>query len=183
MHPFVRVKTAVNQTHSRSFKTKAGTIRPPPLPAINGVAGSGSLLPREPWKSIRQGGQGIDPVDQFPDEWRFAHVAGGELCRAEFQRLLVNSDVDLAPRALSAIEPRTMARAPFRATVLARSSGKQSPGLFSDPPHHCSQAGGRVYRSAQPPRSWRDQTRSSASRGASALRYRRASSWSCRRGV
>jgi len=39
------VKTAVDQTHSRSFKTKEDTIRPPPLPAINGVAGSGSLLP------------------------------------------------------------------------------------------------------------------------------------------
>jgi len=42
------VKTAVDQTHSRSCATKEDTIRPPPLPAMNGVAGSGSLLPREP---------------------------------------------------------------------------------------------------------------------------------------
>ena len=43
---FLRVKTAVDLTHSRSCKTKADTIQPPPLPAINGVAGSGSLLPK-----------------------------------------------------------------------------------------------------------------------------------------
>ena len=65
---FLRVKTAVDQTHSRSFKTKEDTIRPPPLPAMNGVVGSGFLLPREPWKSIRQGGSENSPGDCFPDE-------------------------------------------------------------------------------------------------------------------
>ena len=57
-----------------------------------------------------------------------------------------------------------------------------APGLFSDPPHHCTRAVGRVCRSAQPPRSWRDRTSlaaiagnrlpangSSGTRGASAL--------------
>ena len=62
------MKTAVDQTHSRSFKTKADTIRPPPLPAMNGVAGSGSLLPREQWKSIRQGGAENSVGRCFPDE-------------------------------------------------------------------------------------------------------------------
>ena len=65
---FLRVKTAVDQTHSRSFKTKEDTIRPPPLPAMNGVAGSGSLLPREPWKCIRQGGSENSPGNRFPAE-------------------------------------------------------------------------------------------------------------------
>ena len=53
---FLRVKTAVDLTHSRSCAAKEDTIRPPPLPAMNGVAGSGSLLPREPLQFIRQGG-------------------------------------------------------------------------------------------------------------------------------
>ena len=97
---------------------------------------------------------GGDLVEQFGQHRRIAHVAGGELGRTDLQCLLVNSDVDLAPYTA------------FRAAMFARSSGKQSPGLFSDPPGHCSRAGGRVYRSAQPPRSWRDRTRSSASRGA-----------------
>ena len=48
------VKTAVDQTSTRSTTTKPLTIKPPPLPAINGVAGSGSLLHREPIQSIRQ---------------------------------------------------------------------------------------------------------------------------------
>ena len=48
------------------FKTKADTIRPPPLPAMNGVMGSGFLLPREPWKSIRQGGQKTVRGTAFP---------------------------------------------------------------------------------------------------------------------
>ena len=48
------------------FKTKADTIRPPPLPAMNGVVGSGSLLPWEPWKSIRQGGSENSVGAVFP---------------------------------------------------------------------------------------------------------------------
>ena len=48
------VKAAVDQTSTRSTTTKPLTIKPPPLPAINGVAGSGSLLHREPIQSIRQ---------------------------------------------------------------------------------------------------------------------------------
>lgn len=47
--------TAADLTHLRSRMTQADTIRPPPLPAINGVAGSGSLLTWELQKIIRQG--------------------------------------------------------------------------------------------------------------------------------
>ena len=65
---------------------------------------------------------GWDLVQKFRQHGRIAHIAGGELGRTDLQCLLVNSDVDLAPDA------------PFGAAVLARSSGKQSPGLFSDPP-------------------------------------------------
>ena len=49
-----------------------------------------------------------DLVEQLGQHGRVAHVAGGELGSPDFQGLLVNSDVDLAP------DP------PFRATVLAR---------------------------------------------------------------
>ena len=42
---------------------------------------------------------GRDLVEQFGQHGRIAQVAGGELCRADFQRLLVNSNVDLAPDA------------------------------------------------------------------------------------
>ena len=42
----------------------------------NGVAGSGSLLPREPWKSIRQGGTENDPGDHFPAERLSLPLAG-----------------------------------------------------------------------------------------------------------
>ena len=52
-----------------------------------------------------------------------AYVAAGDLDRSNFQHLLVDPEVDLAP------DP------PLGPTMLARSSGKQSPGLFSDPPH------------------------------------------------
>ena len=69
-----------------------------------------------------------DMVGQPGQHGRVAHVTGGEFGRADLQCLRVNSDVDLAPRALSAICPRTMASAAFRAAVLARSSGKRSPG-------------------------------------------------------
>jgi hypothetical protein len=37
-----------DQTHKRSITTQPITIQPPPLPAINGVAGSGSYIPQEP---------------------------------------------------------------------------------------------------------------------------------------
>ena len=41
-------KTAADQTLERSITTQPLTIQPPPLPAINGVAGSGAFLPQEP---------------------------------------------------------------------------------------------------------------------------------------
>jgi len=66
---------------------------------------------------------GRDLVEQFGQDGRVTDIAGGELGCADFQCLLINSDVDLAPDAA------------FGTAVLARSSGKQSPGLFSDPPH------------------------------------------------
>ena len=47
-------------------------------------------------------------VEQFGQHGRIAHIAGRELRRPNFQRLLVNSDVDLAPDAA------------FGAAVLAR---------------------------------------------------------------
>ena len=65
---------------------------------------------------------GWDLVQKFGQHGRIAHIAGGELGRPDLQCLLVNSDVDLAPDA------------PFGVAMFARSSGKQSPGLFSDPP-------------------------------------------------
>ena len=40
----VQNQTAVDLTHSRSCKTKADMIRPPPLPGIFEVLDSGSLL-------------------------------------------------------------------------------------------------------------------------------------------
>ena len=42
---------------------------------------------------------GRDLVEQFGQHGRIADVAGGELGSADFQRLLVDSDVDLAPDA------------------------------------------------------------------------------------
>ena len=96
----------------------------------------------------------LTPYQKFRQHGRIAHIAGGELGRPDLQCLLVNSDVDLAPYTA------------FGAAMFARSSGKQSPGLFSHPPQHCSRAGGRVYRSVRPPRSWQARTRSSASPGA-----------------
>ena len=42
---------------------------------------------------------GWDLVDQLRQHGCVAHVAGGELGSPDFQRLLVKSDVDLAPDA------------------------------------------------------------------------------------
>ena len=39
---------AMDHTRQRSSKTKRGTVRPPPLPVINDVPGSGSNLAQEP---------------------------------------------------------------------------------------------------------------------------------------
>jgi len=66
---------------------------------------------------------GRDLILKFGQDRGVTHIAGGELGGADFQRLLVNSDVELAP------DPA------LRATMLARLAGKQSPGLFSDPLH------------------------------------------------
>jgi hypothetical protein len=65
---------------------------------------------------------GRDLIEQLWQHGRVAHVTGGELGGPDFPCFLVNSDVDLAP------DP------PFRAAMLAPSSGKQSTGLFADPP-------------------------------------------------
>ena len=51
---------------------------------------------------------GRDVVEQFRQHGRVAHIAGGEFSSLNLQRLLVNSDMDLAP------DP------PFRAAMLAR---------------------------------------------------------------
>ena len=64
-----------------------------------------------------------DLVEKLGQHRGISDVAGGELGSPNFQCLLVDSDVDLAPDTT------------LGACVLARSSGKQSPGLFSDPPH------------------------------------------------
>ena len=80
---------------------------------------------------------GRDLVQKFRQHGRVADVAGGELDRPDFQRLLVDRAVDLAPDTA------------LRAAMLARSSGKPlrksidppdqllllAPGLLSDPPH------------------------------------------------
>ena len=58
---------------------------------------------------------GVRPLD-------VTDVAAGELRRPDPQCLLVDPDVDLAPYTA------------LRAAMLAPSSGKQSPGLFADPP-------------------------------------------------
>ena len=50
---------------------------------------------------------GRDLVEKLRQYGRVADITGGELCRADFQRLFINSDVDLAPDA------------PFRAAMLA----------------------------------------------------------------
>ena len=50
---------------------------------------------------------GQDLVEQLGQHGCVTDIAGGELGSADFQRLLINSDVDLAPDA------------PFRAAVLA----------------------------------------------------------------
>ena len=63
-----------------------------------------------------------DLVEQLGQHGGVAHVAGGELRCPDFQCLLVNSNVDLAP------DP------PLGAAMLAPSSGQQSPGLLADPP-------------------------------------------------
>ena len=42
------VKTAADHTSVRSLSTEHYAIQPPPLPAMNGVAGSGSFIPQEP---------------------------------------------------------------------------------------------------------------------------------------
>ena len=81
---------------------------------------------------------GGDLVEQFGQHGRVADVAGGELGRTDFQCFLVNSDVDFAPDA------------PFGAAVLACSSGKQSPGLFSDPPSLKKNLGFRAIRELLP---------------------------------
>ena len=41
-------KDGGDHTRQRSSKTKRGTVRPPPLPVINDVPGSGSNLAQEP---------------------------------------------------------------------------------------------------------------------------------------
>jgi hypothetical protein len=48
---------ATDQTLARPLATKRVTIRPPPLPAINGVAGSSSFIAKELREVIRQGFQ------------------------------------------------------------------------------------------------------------------------------
>ena len=57
---------------------------------------------------------GPDLLEQFGQDGRVTNIARGELGGADFQCLLY-----LAPRALSAIGPRTMASAPFGPAVLA----------------------------------------------------------------
>ena len=47
-------KTAADQTLERSITTQPLTIQPPPLPAMNGVAGSGSFVPQGAEFCIRQ---------------------------------------------------------------------------------------------------------------------------------
>ena len=54
---------------------------------------------------------GWDLVQQFGQHGRVAHVAGGELGSAYFQRLFVNSYVDLAPDA--AFGAAVLAGVPF----------------------------------------------------------------------
>jgi hypothetical protein len=44
--PFV--KTADDQTHKRFITTRPSTIQPPPMAAMNGVLGSGSIMTQEP---------------------------------------------------------------------------------------------------------------------------------------
>jgi len=63
-----------------------------------------------------------DLARQLGQHGRIADLTGGEPGRPDVQGFLINPDVDLAPHA------------PFRAAMLAPSSGKQSPGLFADPP-------------------------------------------------
>jgi len=65
---------------------------------------------------------GRDLVEQFGQHGRIADLTGGELGGTDFQGFLVNPDVDLAPDAA------------LGSAMLAPSSGKQSPGLFADPP-------------------------------------------------
>ena len=50
-------KTAADQTLERSITTQPLTIQPPPLPAMNGVAGSGSFVPQGAEFCIRQASQ------------------------------------------------------------------------------------------------------------------------------
>lgn len=40
---------------------------------------------------------GRDLAQQFGQHWRIADIAGRELGRADFQRFLIDADVDLAP--------------------------------------------------------------------------------------
>ena len=68
-------------THSRSCKTRADTIRPPPLPGMFEVPDSGSLQNREPLKPIRQGGGGDPPVKGRPAERRPQARQGPRLAR------------------------------------------------------------------------------------------------------
>lgn len=48
-------KTGAGQTQRRSLATQAATTQPPPLPAINGVAGNGPNLRMKHGKVLRQG--------------------------------------------------------------------------------------------------------------------------------
>lgn len=52
-----------------------------------------------------------DLVEQLGQHGRVAHITGGELRCPDFQRLLVNSDVDLAPDA--ALRATVLAGVPF----------------------------------------------------------------------
>ena len=64
-----------------------------------------------------------DLGQQFGQHGGIPNVAAGDLDGPNLQCLLVDPEMDFAPDAA------------FCTTMLARSSGKQFPGLFSDPPH------------------------------------------------
>ena len=80
-------------------------------------------------KTVRGGGDagdvliGRDLAQQFGQHGRITYVAAGDFDRPDLQRFLVNPEMDFAPDAA------------LGTAMLARLSGKQSPGLFSDPPH------------------------------------------------
>jgi hypothetical protein len=63
-----------------------------------------------------------DLVERVRQHGRVAHIAARDFERPDFQCFLVDPEMDLAPEAA------------FCTAMLAPSSGKQSPGLFADPP-------------------------------------------------